>query len=161
MQTDETVRKVMPWKSNISSKSWMKRGRMLLWKIQQQRRKKKKSPTCMRLDVSNLKQWKMNPCKHFSHLPHACLACEILPEWNHYGTTCACNPLTWWHETDLLSSGFPPMFTWQSELGKKGNCGLILQAIGLEKKQLYQQWNSSLIGMRRRDEAHSAMQEAL
>jgi hypothetical protein len=35
------------------------------------------------------------------------------------------------------------------------------QAIGLEKKQLYQQWNSSLIGMRRRDEAHAAMQEAL
>ncbi|XP_021370653.1 coiled-coil domain-containing protein 40-like isoform X2 [Mizuhopecten yessoensis] len=36
-----------------------------------------------------------------------------------------------------------------------------IEAIGLEKKQLFQQWNSSLIGMRRRDEAHSAMQEAL
>ncbi|XP_076453125.1 coiled-coil domain-containing protein 40-like [Babylonia areolata] len=36
-----------------------------------------------------------------------------------------------------------------------------MEAIGLEKKQLYQQWNSSLIGMRRRDEAHAAMQEAL
>lgn len=36
-----------------------------------------------------------------------------------------------------------------------------IQAIHLEKKQLFQQWNSSLIGMRRRDEAHSAMQEAL
>ncbi|XP_076463938.1 coiled-coil domain-containing protein 40-like isoform X2 [Babylonia areolata] len=33
-------------------------------------------------------------------------------------------------------------------------------AIGLEKKQLYQQWTSSLIGMRRRDEAHAAMQLA-
>ncbi|XP_046379305.2 coiled-coil domain-containing protein 40-like isoform X2 [Haliotis rufescens] len=36
-----------------------------------------------------------------------------------------------------------------------------IEAITLEKKQLFQQWNSSLIGMRRRDEAHSAMQEAL
>lgn len=36
-----------------------------------------------------------------------------------------------------------------------------LQAIELEKKDLYQKWNSSLIGMRRRDEAHSAMQKAL
>ncbi|KAK3598746.1 hypothetical protein CHS0354_028798 [Potamilus streckersoni] len=36
-----------------------------------------------------------------------------------------------------------------------------IEAISLEKKQLYQQWNSSLIGMRRRDEAHSAMMEAL
>ena len=38
---------------------------------------------------------------------------------------------------------------------------LYFQAISLEKKQLYQQWNSSLIGMRRRDEAHAAMLEAL
>ncbi|KAK3091997.1 hypothetical protein FSP39_024328 [Pinctada imbricata] len=36
-----------------------------------------------------------------------------------------------------------------------------IEAIQLEKKQLFQQWNSSLIGMRRRDEAHAAMQEAL
>lgn len=36
-----------------------------------------------------------------------------------------------------------------------------IESISLEKKQLYQQWNSSLIGMRRRDEAHAAMQEAL
>ena len=36
-----------------------------------------------------------------------------------------------------------------------------IENISLEKKQLFQQWNSSLIGMRRRDEAHSAMQEAL
>ncbi|XP_046567885.1 coiled-coil domain-containing protein 40-like [Haliotis rubra] len=36
-----------------------------------------------------------------------------------------------------------------------------IEAISLEKKQLFQQWNSSLIGMRRRDEAHAAMQEAL
>ena len=34
------------------------------------------------------------------------------------------------------------------------------KAINLEKKQLYQQWTSSLVGMRRRDEAHVAMQEA-
>ena len=36
-----------------------------------------------------------------------------------------------------------------------------IESISLEKKQLYQQWSSSLIGMRRRDEAHSAMNEAL
>lgn len=36
-----------------------------------------------------------------------------------------------------------------------------IDSISLEKRQLFQQWNSSLIGMRRRDEAHSAMQEAL
>eukprot|EP00057_Strongylocentrotus_purpuratus_P014575 XP_011669049.1 PREDICTED: LOW QUALITY PROTEIN: coiled-coil domain-containing protein 40 [Strongylocentrotus purpuratus] len=36
-----------------------------------------------------------------------------------------------------------------------------IESINLEKKQLFQQWNSSLIGMRRRDEAHAAMQEAL
>lgn len=36
-----------------------------------------------------------------------------------------------------------------------------IENISLEKKQLFQQWNSSLIGMRRRDEAHSAMLEAL
>ena len=38
---------------------------------------------------------------------------------------------------------------------------MCFQAILLEKKQLYQQWTSSLIGMKRRDEAHAAMQEAL
>ncbi|KAM4691865.1 coiled-coil domain-containing protein 40 [Rhinophrynus dorsalis] len=36
-----------------------------------------------------------------------------------------------------------------------------IEAIGLEKKQLFQQWNSSLIGMMRRDEAYAAMQETL
>ncbi|RXM36442.1 Coiled-coil domain-containing protein 40 [Acipenser ruthenus] len=36
-----------------------------------------------------------------------------------------------------------------------------IEAIAIEKKQLFQQWNSSLIGMRRRDEAYTAMQEAL
>lgn len=36
-----------------------------------------------------------------------------------------------------------------------------IEAIDMEKKQLYQQWTSSLIGMKRRDEAHAAMQEAL
>ncbi|KAJ8037566.1 Coiled-coil domain-containing protein 40 [Holothuria leucospilota] len=36
-----------------------------------------------------------------------------------------------------------------------------IESIELEKKQLLQQWNSSLIGMKRRDEAHSAMTEAL
>ncbi|KAK3796467.1 hypothetical protein RRG08_009244 [Elysia crispata] len=36
-----------------------------------------------------------------------------------------------------------------------------IEAINLEKKDLYQKWNSSLIGMRRRDEAHAATLEAL
>ncbi|KAM4663284.1 coiled-coil domain-containing protein 40 isoform 2-T2 [Discoglossus pictus] len=36
-----------------------------------------------------------------------------------------------------------------------------IEAIGLEKKQLLQQWHSSLVGMRRRDEAYAAVQEAL
>ncbi|KAM8945657.1 coiled-coil domain-containing protein 40 [Pelodytes ibericus] len=36
-----------------------------------------------------------------------------------------------------------------------------IESIGLEKKQLLQQWNSSLIGMTRRDEAYAAIQEAL
>ncbi|XP_028395247.1 coiled-coil domain-containing protein 40-like [Dendronephthya gigantea] len=36
-----------------------------------------------------------------------------------------------------------------------------IEAIELEKKQLYQQWQSSLIGMSRRDEAFAAMQQAL
>ncbi|MEE6528445.1 hypothetical protein FKM82_030748, partial [Ascaphus truei] len=36
-----------------------------------------------------------------------------------------------------------------------------IETIGLEKKQLFQQWTSSLIGMRRRDEAYAAIQEAL
>ena len=42
---------------------------------------------------------------------------------------------------------------------KKKN--IYVQALQLEKKQLTQQWYSSLIGMRRRDEAYAAMQEAL
>ncbi|XP_043924009.1 coiled-coil domain-containing protein 40 [Protopterus annectens] len=36
-----------------------------------------------------------------------------------------------------------------------------IDAINMEKKQLLQQWNTSLIGMRRRDEAYAAMEEAL
>ncbi|XP_032234443.2 coiled-coil domain-containing protein 40 [Nematostella vectensis] len=36
-----------------------------------------------------------------------------------------------------------------------------IEALQLEQKQLLQQWNSSLIGMRRRDEAYAAMQDAL
>ncbi|XP_067914336.1 coiled-coil domain-containing protein 40 [Heterodontus francisci] len=36
-----------------------------------------------------------------------------------------------------------------------------IEAIGYEKKQLIEQWNSSLIGMQRRDEAYAAMQEAV
>ncbi|XP_067860206.1 coiled-coil domain-containing protein 40 isoform X2 [Heptranchias perlo] len=36
-----------------------------------------------------------------------------------------------------------------------------IEAIGFEKKQLIEQWNSSLIGMQRRDEAYAAMQEAV
>ncbi|XP_075034039.1 coiled-coil domain-containing protein 40 [Mixophyes fleayi] len=36
-----------------------------------------------------------------------------------------------------------------------------IETICVEKKQLMQQWNSSLIGMTRRDEAYAAVQEAL
>ncbi|GCB80545.1 hypothetical protein scyTo_0016244, partial [Scyliorhinus torazame] len=36
-----------------------------------------------------------------------------------------------------------------------------IDAIGYEKKQLLEQWNTSLIGMQRRDEAYSAMQKAV
>ncbi|XP_078427175.1 coiled-coil domain-containing protein 40 isoform X3 [Cetorhinus maximus] len=36
-----------------------------------------------------------------------------------------------------------------------------IEVIGYEKKQLLEQWNSSLIGMQRRDEAYAAMQEAV
>ena len=36
-----------------------------------------------------------------------------------------------------------------------------IEAIEVEKKQLYNHWSSSLIGMRRRDEAFAALQEAL
>ncbi|GCC25233.1 hypothetical protein chiPu_0003641 [Chiloscyllium punctatum] len=36
-----------------------------------------------------------------------------------------------------------------------------IEAIGYEKKQLIEQWTSSLIGMQRRDEAYAAMQEAV
>nr|XP_015212263.1 PREDICTED: coiled-coil domain-containing protein 40 isoform X1 [Lepisosteus oculatus] len=36
-----------------------------------------------------------------------------------------------------------------------------MDSLAVERKQLLQQWNSSLIGMRRRDEAHTAMLEAL
>ncbi|KAI1896397.1 hypothetical protein AGOR_G00094360 [Albula goreensis] len=36
-----------------------------------------------------------------------------------------------------------------------------MDSLLVEQKQLLQQWNSSLLGMRRRDEAYTAMQEAL
>ncbi|KAH9504072.1 Coiled-coil domain-containing protein 40 [Bulinus truncatus] len=36
-----------------------------------------------------------------------------------------------------------------------------IESVDFEKKDLYQKWNSSLIGMKRRDEAHSAMLDAL
>ncbi|XP_068119380.1 coiled-coil domain-containing protein 40 [Hyperolius riggenbachi] len=45
--------------------------------------------------------------------------------------------------------------------GAVAEANMEIEAIGLEKKQLLQQWNSSLIGMTRRDEAYSAVQEAL
>ena len=35
------------------------------------------------------------------------------------------------------------------------------ESIGVEKKHLYSAWTSALVGMRRRDEAHAAMTEAL
>ena len=36
-----------------------------------------------------------------------------------------------------------------------------MDSLAMERKHLLQQWNSSLVGMRRRDEAFTAMQEAL
>lgn len=36
-----------------------------------------------------------------------------------------------------------------------------MQSLVMVRKQLLQQWNSSLMGMRRRDEAFNAMQEAV
>lgn len=36
-----------------------------------------------------------------------------------------------------------------------------MESLLMARKQLLQQWNSSLVGMRRRDEAFSAMQEAM
>lgn len=36
-----------------------------------------------------------------------------------------------------------------------------IDTISVEKKQLFAAWNSALVGMRRRDEAHSAMEEAM
>ncbi|XP_035602715.1 coiled-coil domain-containing protein 40 isoform X1 [Oncorhynchus keta] len=36
-----------------------------------------------------------------------------------------------------------------------------MDSLGMERKQLLQQWNSSLVGMRRRDDAYTAMVEAL
>ncbi|MBN3310411.1 CCD40 protein, partial [Amia calva] len=36
-----------------------------------------------------------------------------------------------------------------------------IEALAMERKQLLQQWDSSLIGMRRRDEAHTALLQAL
>jgi len=36
-----------------------------------------------------------------------------------------------------------------------------IDSISVEKKHLYTAWNSALVGMRRRDEAHAAMSEAL
>uniref|UniRef100_A0A2C9LMW8 Uncharacterized protein n=1 Tax=Biomphalaria glabrata TaxID=6526 RepID=A0A2C9LMW8_BIOGL len=36
-----------------------------------------------------------------------------------------------------------------------------IESVEFEKKDLFQKWNSSLIGMKRRDEAHSAMLSAL
>ena len=35
------------------------------------------------------------------------------------------------------------------------------EAIQTEKKQLLQNWNSCLVGMKRRDEAHAQMNEAI
>ena len=51
--------------------------------------------------------------------------------------------------------------TWYMSINLTKNLFLFLKALQLEKKQLTQQWYSSLIGMRRRDEAFAAMQEAL
>ncbi|XP_031419648.1 coiled-coil domain-containing protein 40-like [Clupea harengus] len=42
-----------------------------------------------------------------------------------------------------------------------GEAQLEMEALEVEKKQLMQQWNSSLVGMKWRDEAYTAMQDAL
>uniref|UniRef100_A0A8C6V5H0 Coiled-coil domain 40 molecular ruler complex subunit n=1 Tax=Naja naja TaxID=35670 RepID=A0A8C6V5H0_NAJNA len=42
-----------------------------------------------------------------------------------------------------------------------GEASIEIQAINMEKKQLLHQWTVSLTGMKRRDEAYAAMQEAL
>ncbi|XP_063057707.1 coiled-coil domain-containing protein 40 [Engraulis encrasicolus] len=42
-----------------------------------------------------------------------------------------------------------------------GEAQLEMDALQVERKQLMQQWNSSLVGMRKRDEAYTAMQDAL
>ncbi|XP_013912549.1 PREDICTED: coiled-coil domain-containing protein 40 [Thamnophis sirtalis] len=42
-----------------------------------------------------------------------------------------------------------------------GEASIEIQAINVEKKQLLHQWTVSLTGMKRRDEAYAAMQEAL
>lgn len=39
--------------------------------------------------------------------------------------------------------------------------GVFIQVVLLEKKKLIQQWNNTLIGMRRRDEAYAAMMSAV
>lgn len=36
-----------------------------------------------------------------------------------------------------------------------------MDSLIMEKKQLLQQWNSSLVGMKRRDEAYTTLQEEL
>lgn len=63
---------------------------------------------------------------------------------------------------DIVSNGYyidiDTVLMEVKELKKKI---IYVQALQLEKKQLTQQWYSSLIGMRRRDEAYAAMQEAL
>ncbi|XP_039358353.1 coiled-coil domain-containing protein 40 isoform X2 [Mauremys reevesii] len=47
-----------------------------------------------------------------------------------------------------------------TKITRKAAC-MEIQTINMEKKQLMHQWDSSLTGMKRRDEAYSAMQEAL
>lgn len=42
-----------------------------------------------------------------------------------------------------------------------GEAKMEIEAITVEKKHLYSAWNSALVGMRRRDEAHAAMSQAL
>ncbi|XP_070596284.1 coiled-coil domain-containing protein 40 [Erythrolamprus reginae] len=42
-----------------------------------------------------------------------------------------------------------------------GEASVEIQTINMEKKQLFHQWTVSLTGMKRRDEAYAAMQEAL
>ncbi|XP_063152602.1 coiled-coil domain-containing protein 40 [Candoia aspera] len=61
------------------------------------------------------------------------------------------------YEAQYMAQGEDTRITRQ----EVGEASIEIQAINLEKKQLLHQWTVSLTGMKRRDEAYAAMQEAL